>query len=277
MNLIEQNVQNITQTDFSYEGIMKFVERVGRICTNSYHRITEDSWIGFDEMLRKNEHYSVFGHATAYFKIPMDNKKAVYTIQYLSNSYHGRIMYYASKKNNYLLCVSSVRCLEETKHSDSMSTKTPTWNILEKYLVDPNKEELFKDWFPKRQSLLCSTAISVTRELNRHEWNLDIMEQSTRYVIVGDVSKKARWDSYSDEVQIEFTKAYEDAFLHYNNLLDLKVKREDARGVLPLDTATQVIYTAFNYQWEDVIAKRTTSGVHPDCRKVVEIARKELK
>lgn len=277
MNLIEQNVQNITQTDFSYVGIMKFVERVGRICTNSNHRITEDSWRDFVEKLRKNKHYSVFGHATAYFKIPNSDKKAVHTIEYISNSYHRRIMSCDSVKHSYLLCVCSVRCLEETKFGYSMDTEIPTWQILKKYLVTPNKEELFKDWFPKRQSILCTSSISVTRELNRHGWNLDIMEQSTRYVIVGDVSKKARWDTYSDEVQIEFTKAYEDGFKHYNNLLDLKVDRQDARGVLPLDTATQVIYTAFDYQWKDVIAKRTTSGVHPDCRQLVEMAREELK
>jgi thymidylate synthase ThyX len=277
MNLIEQNVQNITQTDFSYEGIMKFIERVGRICTNSNHRITEDSWIDFDERLRRNGHWSVFGHATAYFKIPMDNKKAVYTIQYLSNSYHSRIMYYGSKNYNYLLCVSSVRCLEETKHSDSISTETPTWNILEKYLVDPNKDELFKEWFPKRQSLLCSTSIAVSRELNRHGWNLDIMEKSTRYTECFDIIKPYWYDTQKWYTKFLYRMTCKFAFINYKILLKLGLKKQDARGVLPLDTATQVIYTAFNSQWQDVIAKRTTSGVHPDCRKLVEMARDELK
>ena len=44
MKLLNQEVQNITQTDFSYEGIMKFVEKVGRICYNSTDKITKNSW-----------------------------------------------------------------------------------------------------------------------------------------------------------------------------------------------------------------------------------------
>lgn len=269
MNLIEQNVQNITQTDFSYVGIMKFVERVGRICTNSNHRITEDSWRDFVEKLRKNKHYSVFGHATMHLKVEKNSE----VMNILLNEYrqpNGTEMRMLCQFNRYdpQYAYWSISMRVFVEHITDTEIQKKILGCLDK---KPNY------FYAKRPSLWISTAIATTRELNRHGWNLDIMEQSTRYVIVGDVSKKARWDTYSDEVQIEFTKAYEDGFKHYNNLLDLKVDRQDARGVLPLDTATEVIYTAFDYQWEDVIAKRTTSGVHPDCRQLVEMARKELK
>lgn len=271
MNLIEQEVRNITQTDFSYKGIMKFVERVGRICTNSNHRITEDSWIDFVEKLRRQEHWSVFGHATAYFKIPKSNRFLVKRIKFMYKSYPLRVRY-GGINGEYIYLVCSVRCIEENKHGKKMYDKVPTWEMLKPYLIEPTEQEVLV-----RQSLFCTSSIAVTRELNRHGWNLDIMEKSTRYTECFDIIKPYWYDSQKWYTKFLYKMTCKIAFINYKILLKLGLKKQDARGVLPLDTATQVIYTAFNYQWQDVIAKRTTSGVHPDCRQLVEMARKELK
>lgn len=54
-------------------------------------------------------------------------------------------------------------------------------------------------------------------------------------------------------------------------------KPQEARDVLPLSTATTVIYTAFNSDWKEVFNKRTTSACHPDMIKLMKPLEEEFK
>lgn len=44
------------------------------------------------------------------------------------------------------------------------------------------------------------------------------------------------------------------------------LKPQEARGILPLDTATCVYYTAFVSDWKHFLELRTTQAAHPDIR-----------
>lgn len=55
--------------------------------------------------------------------------------------------------------------------------------------------------------------------------------------------------------------------------------RQDARGVLPLDTATRCVYTYSTKEWFDIIKKRvyhTTGKAHPNATIICKLIEQEL-
>ena len=58
MKFINQSYEWITQTDFSMNGIKKFIERCARVSYKSEDKITDDSYEKFVDMLVKRGHYN---------------------------------------------------------------------------------------------------------------------------------------------------------------------------------------------------------------------------
>ena len=136
------------------------------------------------------------------------------------------------------------------------------------------------------------TQISTSRELNRVSPN-NIAEQSTRYV---NLSKKGgaicqpHWmtdkdvedweddDMKSDRLIVYF-RSCEKSFEDYDFLLKIGMLPEDARGVLPLDTATVCIYTYSISEWRNIIDLRyygTTGKPHPNAKIIAGMIREKL-
>lgn len=137
------------------------------------------------------------------------------------------------------------------------------------------------------------TQISISRELNRVSPN-NISEQSTRYVNLsrkGGAICQPHWmtdedvESWEDDDIDSNTKlsvylnSCDQGFEDYNLLLELGMLPEDARGVLPLDTATVCAYTYTINQWRDIIDLRyygTTGAAHPNARIIAGMIREKL-
>lgn len=137
------------------------------------------------------------------------------------------------------------------------------------------------------------TQISTSRELNRVSPN-NIAEQSTRYV---NLSKKGgaicqpHWmtdieveawedDDLDSENRVSlYLNSCDQAFEDYNYLLQDDMLPQDARGVLPLDTATVCVYTYTIAEWRHIIDLRyygTTGAAHPNAVIVAGMIRDEL-
>lgn len=138
------------------------------------------------------------------------------------------------------------------------------------------------------------TQISTSRELNRVSPN-NIAEQSTRYV---NLSKKdgaicqphwmtdAEVESWEDDdldsenrVSL-YLNSCDQAFEDYNYLLQDDMLPQDARGVLPLDTATVCVYTYSYNEWKEIIRKRVyhqTGKAHPNAVIVCKMIENKLK
>lgn len=143
------------------------------------------------------------------------------------------------------------------------------------------------------------TQISTSRELNRVSPN-NIAEQSTRYV---NLSKKGGaicqpWWMTDETVKVfntttilpdgfysanEETVNYcwhcDNCFQVYNKLISKGMKPQDARGVLPLDTATVCIYTYSIAEWRHIIDLRyysTTGAAHPNAVIIAGMIREKL-
>ena len=146
------------------------------------------------------------------------------------------------------------------------------------------------------------TQISTSRELNRVSPN-NIAEQSTRYV---NLSKKGgaicqpHW--LKDEVvnyinskltinltieeqneyakEIHYLKECSRSFATYRFLTnECSMTPQDARGVLPLDTATVCVYTYSIAEWRHIIDLRyygTTGAPHPNAVIIAGMIREKL-
>ena len=137
------------------------------------------------------------------------------------------------------------------------------------------------------------TQISTSRELNRVSPN-NISEQSTRYVNLSrkggaicqphwmtdeDVEKWEDDDLDSSTKLSVYLNSCEQGFEDYNLLLELGMLPEDARGVLPIDTATVCAYTYTIKQWRDIIDLRyygTTGKPHPNAVIIAGMIREKL-
>ena len=65
----------------------------------------------------------------------------------------------------------------------------------------------------------------------------------------------------------------------YKYLLGAGMKPEDARGILPLDTATKVIYTYSIREWQHILDLRyygTTGKPHPNAKLIAGKIRDEI-
>lgn len=70
-----------------------------------------------------------------------------------------------------------------------------------------------------------------------------------------------------------------DSFNKYKLLVDIGMHRQDARGVLPLDTATRCVYTYSLREWRAIIDLRyygTTGKPHPNAKIIAGMIRNNL-
>lgn len=134
-----------------------------------------------------------------------------------------------------------------------------------------------------RLTFCITTQISTSRELNRVSPN-NIAERSTRFCSSKDGLEicKPWWiDTPNIEDDIARKKAWyidalNEAEATYKVLLEKGMKPEDARGILPLDTATKVIYTYSVKEWKHIIDLRyygTTGKPHPNAKLVIGMVR----
>ena len=76
-----------------------------------------------------------------------------------------------------------------------------------------------------------------------------------------------------------YINAISEAERAYKALIDEGMKPEDARGILPLDTATKVIYTYSIREWQHVLDLRLydkTGIAHPNVHVVMGMVKDQI-
>ena len=118
-----------------------------------------------------------------------------------------------------------------------------------------------------------------------------IAERSTRYCSSKDgllicrpwclgSAKEAAFNSHSSINELwYYNNAISKVEEAYLTLLGAGMKPEDARGILPLDTATKVIYTYSIKEWQHILDLRyygTTGKPHPNAKLIAGKIRDEI-
>lgn len=263
-------------------GIYQQIERAGRVCYKSENNTTEDSAKPFVGRMIEHEHYAMLEHGTVYLTCN-----------------HGELPIYASNKFSHVNTIdgkdyitTNLRVMAENKTLEDL-----------KYRVDfeKGKHEL-------RITVHFTTQIAITREYNRHRAN-SMAEQSTRYCnytknkfgseisinlptwVKGDLeTNDEKFVELCEDVANEETNDWTpiDAWLFanqaaefaYMKLIAMGCKPQEARVILPLDTNTELVHTAFVSDWKhffDLRALGTTGAPHPDAKILAEPLYEEFK
>lgn len=279
MKIIEPKVELWQQGDDS----KAHVARCARVC---YGRETGNDQATIKRLI-DSEHWSMFRHGT-YYIIANDSDKTLETIviNYANtigfNYHYEKHVYYITVNGNWVL-----------------DHKTQ-FGYLSKYIVPIEDFRNTEIGFNMMRYTFCvDTQISTSRELNRVSPN-NIAEKSTRYVYEDGTICRPHWMSNDianhfnnepifDEWIVEneehkkvylYYDACESSFNKYHILIDeYNMNRQDARGVLPLDTATRCVYTYSIDEWFDIIRKRvynTTGKAHPNATIICKLIEQEL-
>ena len=263
-------------------GIYQQIERAGRVCYKSENNTTEDSAKPFVGRMIEHEHYAMLEHGTVYMTCN-----------------HGELPLYANNKFSHVNTIdgkdyitTNLRVMAENKTLEDLKYRTD---------FEKGKHEL-------RITVHFTTQIAITREYNRHRAN-SMAEQSTRYCnytknkfgseisinlptwVKGDLeTNDEKFVELCEDVANEETNDWTpiDAWLFanqaaefaYMKLIAMGCKPQEARVILPLDTNTELVHTAFVNDWKhffDLRALGTTGAPHPDAKILAEPLYEEFK
>jgi thymidylate synthase (FAD) len=268
MKLINSSFEIIEQKP-GLEGLYKQIEMAGRTCYKSENNITEDSAKVFVDRMIKSGHGAMLEHGTVYLYkyVKTDVLKDITARHYNKNPYsHLHIISDNSTGESHVYITTNYRVLVEHDWLDDLQ-----------YLCEPT------EYHEKRVTVKFICPISISREFNRHRVN-SMAEQSTRYC---NYSKdkfdneitfiKPYWyddaDSYTKN---EFDKGLQYAEGYYMFLIDKGMKAQEAREILPLCTATELVHTAFVDDWKHFFFLRDAAPAHPQARELATPLHKEF-
>lgn len=282
MKIVEPSVKLWTQ------GIdkVKHVAKCARVC---YGRESGNDTALYQN-LENTKHLSMFRHETYYSAIPVkDYSEPIYIIlsRYMYNPY---IKYFTYR--DYCYIVTNGNFIRDIKRNNPTLYKYITNN----QLTPDEAKEIKPIWQSFMRYTFCVvTQISTSRELNRVSPN-NISEQSTRYVFEDGIICQPHWMT-DEEVDIvnntiddktvydnhknafDYINSCYACFNQYKNLIKYGMHRQDARGVLPLDTATKCVYTYSIEEWRHIIDLRyygTTGKPHPNAKIAAGMIREQL-
>lgn len=253
---------------------VKHIARCARVC---YGKENGNNDVTLYNNLKKNKHWSVFRHYTYYFIVPNFRYSDVSHI-ILNHGDRAGFNYYLTNGGHAFVTINGNWALDFPI----------SFNIFIKYNVTEeqfNNTEIGHNLM--RYTFCITTQISTSRELNRVSPN-NITERSTRYVYEDGTICRPHFITKEEAIEFEeygsitgmnknlYLLACKAAFDDYNTLIMYKEKRQDARGILPLDTATKVIYTYSVDEWKHIIKLRADKRAHPNAQIIANMIKVEL-
>lgn len=286
MKIIEPSVGLWKQGD----DVKAHVAKCARVC---YGKETGNDDVTINTLLKKH-HWSMFRHESVYVIGEFTSRLSIALTRYDNNPYinwtfHNNKLYIATNGN---FCLDLKECQEVNAHAQILLTYINHYRVSE--------DTFFNDeigYNMMRYTFCIVTQISTSRELNRVSPN-NIAEQSTRYVyengnicrphwlegynivhnIYGKyiVYKDGKEDNDINHKVFTYFQSCKNSFDNYRFLVNAGLHRQDARGVLPIDTATKCIYTYSINEWKHIIKLRSDSAAHPNAQIISNMIKKEL-
>lgn len=286
MKIIEPFVERWKQGD----DVKAHVAKCARIC---YGKETGNDDVTINTLLKKH-HWSMFRHESVYVIGEFTSRLSIALTRYDNNPYidwtfHNNKLYIVTN-GNFILDLKEQQ--EVNAHAQVLLTYINYYRVSE--------DTFFNDeigYNMMRYTFCIVTQISTSRELNRVSPN-NIAEQSTRYVYENDTICSPHWlegynivhniygkyivykdgkeDNDINHKVFTYFQSCKNSFDNYRFLVNAGLHRQDARGVLPMDTATKCIYTYSINEWKHIIKLRSDSAAHPNAQIISNMIKKEL-
>lgn len=258
MKLIESKVEIIEQQP-GLEGVYKQIELAGRVSYKSEDKITEDSAKEFVDRMIKSKHGAVLEHGTVYLEIP-EELNVLGFCKYEYNQY-SKAVYHSGL--GYWFVTTNFRVLVENDWLDDL-----------KYICEPTKhhEKRISAKFTidriNSQSIVRHRTMSFTQESQRFcNYSKDKFNNEVTFV-------KPHWFNEEFPASLTWIEAMKDAEKRYFELIEMGLKPQDARGVLPNETKTEIVVTGFESDWEHFFSLRSpkygAQGPHPNIAKLAD-------
>lgn len=300
MELTNPSVEMITEKD-----IYKRIELAGRTCYKSEEKIKEDSAKKFVRAMIKSNHTAMLEHASLVFQV--DSYFVWETIKRCNRRYLNLTECYVptgyNNQERRLLVSGNIRAINESEnpflleamvnagYGDAVygdptvatdkehDVEVRVVNLID--LENIQREEILNHYYP---SFRCITDRAVTHEMVRHR-PASFAQESQRYVNYekkGGVEfiKPYWYDSASANEKISFKFSLQNSEGIYKELIEAGLKPQEARGVLPNATKTEIVMTAPMYEWQHFLNLRyfgTTGAPHPDIKNIAKYIHDYLK
>lgn len=301
IKVVNPSVEVWKQEGYTLDAIWKHIARCARVCYQSTPKNNEETDYGFlvRTLFRGNDvgnqpyntkdiikcHLSVCEHGTVHLKYPLFMARAAAQATRFIHNHYSR----TKEHEGYIYVTTNMRVLIEHHWMDELEFIDATPNC---------------PYYMPRTTVSFITDIGASRELNRHRVN-SISEESTRYCAydkgkfgngitvaklpwIPEIDPEDKGHSYREgffndneifddnTIEEQYTDNWTavDWFLYGLQICDLVYRKtrelgwtaQQAREILPLNTKTQVVHTAFVDDWEHWIVLRSNqvSGkVHP--------------
>jgi len=291
MKLIDQHAEILQQSP----GLLGIYEAVAACASTCYKSAPKsgESAKDFVKKLIQNQHNAMLEFGTVYLTIPFfGNCESKEEYQFYVNEPHSRIYVLYNNINSSLISGSmyvttNLRVLKENNRLDDSC-----------YLCDITSNH------SDRITFRLITSIAVARELTRHRV-FSFAQESTRYCnyskdkfgneltfVIPTWAEK--WKEFDEEFGIPYDnlkdnyapKKDDEFYKYYRYFVALKesenaymtlskyLKPEEARGVLPLDTKTEICVCGFRDDWKhffDLRLNGTTGKPHPDMQALAKL------
>lgn len=282
MKLIESSVQIIEEKD-----PYKMIELAGRTCYKSEDKITGDSAKEFVDRMIKLGHGAMLEHGTIYLTIDGEDPN-LSKIQ--SNPYTkvNLVPYEVLTEGNYTISykahiTTNLRVLIENNLKELLQYQVePTEHhekrITAKFICDRGVSHEFVRHrvfsFAQESQRYCN--------YNKDKFNneLTFIRPTWLNIPTGDYTY---WDGdWCDidnmKIQLPSDNGVADNFLwclnnagmQYRLLINKGLKPQEARGVLPNATKTELVMTGFEGDWEHFFELRCSGAAHPDAKKLAD-------
>lgn len=273
MKLIESSVQIIEEKD-----PYKMIELAGRTCYKSEDKITENSAKEFVDRMIKLGHGAMLEHGTVYLTITATSPEVR---KYEINPYSRVKKISVDGINGRAYITTNYRVLVENKWLDDLKYQcdpTPSHEkrITVKFICDRGVSHEFVRHrvfsFAQESQRYCN--------YNKDKFNneLTFIKPTWLNIPTGDYTY---WDGdWCDidnmKIQLPSDNGIADNFLwclnnagmQYRLLINKGLKPQEARGVLPNATKTELVMTGFESDWEHFLSLRTSKNAHPDAQRL---------
>ena len=306
IKVVNPSVEMWTQEGYTLDAIWKHIAHCARVCYQSvpkndgetdYNFLVRTLFKGcnvlkkyYDKEFIIKTHLSVCEHGTVHLKYPLFMVRSYTQFERLKNNKYSKY----EMNDGYAYVTTNMRVLIENNWLEELEFIDTTPNC---------------PYYINRCTFNFITDIGASRELNRHRVN-SISEESTRYCRYNAdkfgnniTVTKLPWINIEDsncqdyitgfyfdneisndnKIVPHFTKDWtainwflyglQIANLVYCKCIELGWTAQQAREILPLNTKTQVVHTAFIDDWQHFIELRSfgVSGVpHPMIKELAD-------
>lgn len=273
MKIIEPKVELLSELNISPES---HIARCSRTCYGKeYKEPNQEADKKMVDGLIKRGHLSMLRHSSVYLSF-IGNLPTNFISEYVNTK----------RLKDYICASTNKQFMLESDNKAKLLSYIPSAEFLNLCKEYPELFELY------RMTFCITMQISTSRELNRKSPNA-IAERSTRYCSSKDgllICRPWWFNKTSEDMSaLDITKlptkekifamAWKDAEEYYNKAIEIGMKPEDTRGILPLDTATKVIYTYSIREWQHILDLRyygTTGKPHPNAKLIAGKIRDEI-